>query len=139
MKWFTPAGVSVGKMKIFIADVAARFRDQLIELLGEIESVEVVGQAGDVQTALALIHSLRPDVVMLDIHLSDGSGLELLRNLRREDKTTVAIMMTNQESHPYRQACVRAGADFLFDKADGVTEVKNVIRNLLPRFKRVIA
>lgn len=126
-------------MKIFIADVAARFRDQLVELLNEIESVEIVGQAGDVKTAWTAIRTLRPDVVMLDIHLSEGSGLELLRNIRREDKTTVAIMMTNQESQPYRQACFRAGADFLFDKANGISEVKDAIRNLLPRFRRAIA
>jgi DNA-binding NarL/FixJ family response regulator len=122
-------------MKIFIADVAARFRNQLIELLSEIDAVEVVGQAGDTATALSAIKALRPDVVMVDIQLSEGSGVDLLRKIRRDDKTVVAIMMTNQASRPYRQACMRAGADFLFDKANEINEVKEVIQNLLPRFR----
>jgi DNA-binding NarL/FixJ family response regulator len=126
-------------MKVFIADVTARFRNQLIELLSEIDTVEVVGQAGDVGTALSAIRSLRPDVVMVDIQLSEGSGVELLRKLRREDKVVVAIMMTNHASHPYRKACTRAGADFLFDKANEINEVKKVIQNLLPRFGRALA
>lgn len=126
-------------MKVFIADVAAHFRGQLIELLSEIDSVEVVGQAGDAQSALTAIRSLRPDVVMVDIHISDGSGLVLLQEIRREDKSTVAIMMTNQPSLPYRKACMRAGADFLFDKANEINEVKKVIRNLLPRFGHAVA
>jgi DNA-binding NarL/FixJ family response regulator len=124
-------------MRIFIADDSALLVRQLIELLCELEGVKIVGQARGTEEALEAIRSLRPDVITLDIQMADGSGIDLLKKVKRENPAPVVIMLTNHASPPYRKKCMQAGADFFFDKAGEINEVKVIIQNLLPRFTRV--
>jgi len=121
-------------MRVFIADDSSLLRKQLIELLNELEAVEVVGQAQGAQGTIDIIRALKPDVVTLDIHMLDGSGIDLLMKVKSENLAPVVIMLTNHASFPYRKKCMEAGADFFVDKATELDEVKRIAQDLLPRF-----
>jgi two-component system, NarL family, response regulator DevR len=121
-------------MKVFIADDSHLFRSQLIEMIGEVDGVEIVGQAGEAQEALEAITAHLPDVVTLDVNLLGGSGIDVLMKLKKEGLAPVVIMLTNQSSLPYRKKCKQAGADFFIDKAIEVSEVRQIIEGLLSRF-----
>ncbi len=121
-------------MKIFIADESSLLCRQLIELLYEPKGVEIVGQAQGAPEALAAIRALRPDVITLDIQMFGGSGIDLLKRIRQDNHSCVVIILTNYSSPPYRKKCMQAGADFFFDKAIEINEVKRIIEGLLPRF-----
>jgi|ERR1043165_243979 DNA-binding NarL/FixJ family response regulator len=123
-------------MKIFIADDSSLLRAQLSELLCELEGIEIVGQAAGVEQALDAIRALRPDVITLDIQMSDGSGIDLLKKIKKENPAPLVIMVTNHASPPYRKQCKQEGADYFFDKAIEINEVKRIIRDLLLQFKR---
>jgi DNA-binding NarL/FixJ family response regulator len=121
-------------MKVFIADDSPLFRSQLIEMISDLEGVEVVGQAGNAQEALEAITAQPPDVVTLDVSILGRSGIDVLMKIKREGLAPVVIMLTNQSSLPYRKRCSQAGADFFIDKAIEISEVRQIIEELLSRF-----
>jgi DNA-binding NarL/FixJ family response regulator len=121
-------------MKIFIADDSNLFCRQLRELLYELKGLEVVGQAQGVQEAFDAITRLRPDVITLDIQMLGSRGVDWLKEIKQANQASVIIILTNYSSPPYRKKWLRAGADFFFDKAIEINEMKGIIQDLLPRF-----
>jgi len=75
-------GDAAKPLRTLIADDEPRARQYLEKLLGEHDSLEVVGTARSGAEALQRVAELRPDVVFLDIHMPDLSGLEVARHLR---------------------------------------------------------
>ncbi|HLF90123.1 MAG TPA: response regulator, partial [Anaerolineales bacterium] len=57
--------------------------------------IQVVGEAGDISTALNIIQESKPDVVLLDIRLGDQSGIDLAQHLRRIESPTRVIILTS--------------------------------------------
>jgi DNA-binding NarL/FixJ family response regulator len=104
---------------MLIADDSAALRERLAEMFARIEGIEIVGQARDVPEALGAIRALQPDVVILDIQMPGGSGIDVLRELKRLYPASIAIMLTN---HPYVQfqcKCRELGADYFICKSTG--------------------
>ncbi|RAB20174.1 two-component system response regulator, partial [Burkholderia multivorans] len=56
------------------------------------------------------------DVVIVDLRLADGSGLDLIGMLSKAVPRIVTIVLTNHSAPAFRQACAAAGADYFFDK-----------------------
>lgn len=82
-------------MKILIVDDSRLARKELAGLLQN-SRYEIIGEAGDVQTAVAAINQLRPDLVLLDINLPDGTGFDVLE---QSDHTPGVIFTTAYEEH----------------------------------------
>jgi two-component system LytT family response regulator len=80
-------------VKILIVEDSRLARKELAGLLRE---HEIVGEAGDVQSAVDLVNRLEPDLLLLDIHLPDGSGFDVLE---RADFTPKVIFTTAYEQH----------------------------------------
>jgi DNA-binding NarL/FixJ family response regulator len=77
----------------------------------------VVGQAENAPGSLAAIRQTRPDVVILDIRMPGGNGIEVLREVKKLDPAPKVIMFTNYAHAQYRKKCEEAGADFFLDKS----------------------
>jgi len=110
---------------VFVADDSAPLRSRLIEMLSKIEGIEVVGQAQDVSEALSGIGALRPDVVILDIQMPGGSGIDVLRDVKQNYPEMIAIMLTNHPYPQYQHRCAELGADFFLSKS---TDSKTLIQ-----------
>ena len=121
-------------MKVFVADNSAILRKQIIGMLSELRGVEIVGQAQVAPDALRAIREHRPDVVTLDIGMSGGSGMDVLKEIKRDAAALVVIVLTNNSSPPYRKSSMEAGADFFLDKATEFGEVREIIGSLFERF-----
>ena len=80
-------------MRILLADDHPMIR-AAIEVLLRDTSYEVVGMAGSGEAALRDIHRLRPDILLLDLQMPGGSGLEVLRQLRAEKSSVGVILLT---------------------------------------------
>jgi len=80
------------RVRVLIADDEPRARQFLEKLLGEQADLEVVGAARGGVEALSLCHRLKPDVVFLDIHMPDLSGLEVARQLVRAGPPVVVFV-----------------------------------------------
>jgi DNA-binding NarL/FixJ family response regulator len=102
---------------LFIADDSDLVRERLSTLLSQLDNVEVVGHAGTVQNAIGGIQRLKPDVVVLDMKMPGGCGIDVLEHIKRGGSGPVVIMLTNYPYPQYEHRCIDAGADFFFDKS----------------------
>ena len=118
-------------MKVFIADDSAVMRERLIEMLSELPEIEIIGQAEDGFQATNLIEKLNPDVVILDIRMPRGNGIDTLQNIKKNNPASIVIMLTNYPYPQYRKKCMDLGADFFFDKSTEFEKVTEVLKELI--------
>ena len=104
-------------IKVFIADDSLVVREHLVTMLDELPRIVIVGQAENVAEAINGILELRPDVVILDIRMPDGSGIDVLQTIKQGEPAPMVIILTNYPYPAYRQKCLQAGADFFLDKS----------------------
>jgi DNA-binding NarL/FixJ family response regulator len=92
--------------------VVARLR-----AMTEAAGCEVAGNASGVTGAMKGLLEQRPDAAIVDLDLDDGSGLEVLRQARKELPGLLVIILTNHSSAQHRAECLAAGADHFLDKS----------------------
>jgi len=118
-------------MKVFIVDDSRAFQKELINLLSKLKEVEIVGQAEDSVKAMEAIQRLKPDVVILDIPMPGGKGIDALENIKKGKSPPIVIMFTNYPYRQYRKKYMDAGADFFFDKSTEFEKVTEVLKKLI--------
>lgn len=123
-------------MMIFIADDSDPVRERLTAMLSEIEGVEVIGQARNAAEAVEGIQSLNPDVVILDIQMPGGSGIDVLKTIKRYARPPVVMMLTNHAHPQYREKCMDWGADFFLDKSKEFESLAAICEGLVGRHLR---
>jgi len=117
-------------MKVVIVDHSAIIRERLEAMLSEVPQVETIGQAEDQLEAQKLVRKLNPEVVILDISMPGGSGIGLLREIKKGQQPPLVIVLTDQSYPLYRKKCLDAGADFFFDKSTEFDKVAEVLKQL---------
>jgi len=123
-------------MRVLIADDSEILRSRLIEMLSEFKEIEIVGQTGYVQEAIKLIKELIPDVVILDIRLPDGNGIDVLEMIKKRNISTKVIIFTNYPYFQYRKRCLDAGAEFFFYKAAEFENLIEALKKLIPVYEK---
>ena len=118
-------------MKILIADDSLDVRDRLVALLTEVRGVEVVAQAKDATEATNLATELRPDVAILDVRMPNGSGADVVREIKQLRPTPKVIVLTNYPHPENRKKCIERGADYFFDKSTEFKKVVAVLKGML--------
>jgi DNA-binding NarL/FixJ family response regulator len=114
-------------VRVIIVDDSRAVRARLATMLGEAAGVVVVAEAWDGPEALRLVRLHAPDVVVLDLNLPGMSGLEVLAVVKARPVPPVVIILTNHPHERYRVACLRAGADFFFDKSRDFDRVAGAV------------
>lgn len=101
--------------RLLIVDDEYHIREGLKTMVAQSGlAVKVSAVASDGETALRLYAERRPDMILLDIHLPDASGLEVARAIREKDQQTPLLFLTGYESVPYiRQALALQATDYL--------------------------
>jgi two-component system response regulator DevR len=97
-------------VKVFLVDDHEVVRRGLAGLLASDPELEIVGEAGSVSEAKARIPALKPDVVVLDVRLPDGNGIELCRDLVSEHPDLRCLMLTSFTSDEAMLEAILAGA-----------------------------
>ncbi len=98
-------------LKVVVADDHRLFRQGLIGLMStRPDLVLVVGEAATGREAVELAFRLRPDVVLMDILMPGGDGLQAAANIRRRFPETRVVFLTSSESDEHLYAAVRVGA-----------------------------
>lgn len=111
-------------MKVVLVDDSAVVRDRLKVMLADLPGVELVGEAAGV------IQAQSPDVVILDIQMPDGNGIDVLRVIKRLQLAPVVIMLTNYPTPHNRSAALDAGAEYFLDKFDDLERLAEVLKAL---------
>ncbi len=98
-------------VRVFLADDHALFRSGVRSELASVPgAVDVIGEAGSVAEAIVGIRGLEPDVVLLDVHMPDGGGAEVLRHIRPERENVVFLALSVSDAAEDVIAVIRAGA-----------------------------
>lgn len=127
---FTPPMSTPKTIRVFIADDSAALREHVLEMLRDIPGVEVVGFSEEGLEAVASITQIKPDVVLLDIQLPHGNGLEVLRNIKQNGQGPLTIVATNFPYPQYRKRALDLGADYFLDKTTEIEQLRGLLTQL---------
>lgn len=132
-----PADLGVGMeryvsrpLKVFIVDDHDIVRRGLEDLLGNKRDISVVGGSGSATEAVRMIARSRPDVMMLDLHLRDGSGVTVCRQVRKADPSIKGLLLTAAEDEEALVSAVVAGAHGYVLKESRTSELVGALRRL---------
>ncbi len=117
-------------MNVFIAEDQAWFLEQLEQLVESVFGARIVGSADTAQGAIADILLLRPDVVLIDLMLREGTGFEVMRRLRAEGLTSQLLVVTSFPTAGIKKACKIGGADGFFDKLLELEQLRKSLETL---------
>jgi len=111
--------------RVLIVDDHALFRAGVRESLGA--GVEVVGECGDVEQAVRSIQELEPDVVLLDVHMPAGGGVEVIRRASQTAPATRFLALSVSDAAEDVIALIRAGARGYVTKTISAQELTDAI------------
>ncbi len=114
-------------MKVLVVDDVARVRARLAAMLMEIPGVTAVFEADGIAAAIHVLRVRGPDVVVLDLHLREESGLTLAGRVKRERPDALLVMMTNQPTALVKRRCEALGVEHFFDKSKDFEDVLRVV------------
>jgi two-component system response regulator DevR len=97
-------------MRVMVVDDHEVVRQGLVALLSRREEFEVVAEAGSVSEAIASARRFLPDLVVMDVRLPDGSGIEACREIRSEMPETKVVMLTSYPDEEAVLSAIIAGA-----------------------------
>lgn len=123
------------EINVLIADDSEKVRRRLRSMLsgfsdGAIADENIADVGNGIDRVLDAIRRLHPDVLVVDIQIKGGRGIELLRRVKTDHPETEIIVLTNKADRFYRRACLQAGARFFLDKSIEIERVRDAISTL---------
>jgi len=118
-------------VRVFVVEDAPHVRKRLVALLRTVGGVDVVGESDSVRGAIDGVLDSHADTVLLDLQLTDGSGLDVLAAIKPRCPALHVIVLSNFTSAQHRQATLKAGADFFLDKSQEFGRVPEILRGWL--------
>ena len=97
-------------IRVFLVDDHEIVRRGIAQLVDAETDLEVIGEAGTVLTASRRIAATRPDVVVLDVRLPDGNGIDLCRDIRSARPDVFCLILTAYDDDEALRSAVLAGA-----------------------------
>ncbi len=117
-------------IRVFLLDDHEVVRRGLAALLESTDDIVVVGESGSAQEASRIIPALRPDVAVLDARLPDGHGVDVCRDVRSQDPTIKALMLTSYQDDEALFNAIMAGASGYLLKQVRGTDLLEAIRTV---------
>ena len=119
------------KARVFLVEDHAVVREGLIYLIGGEGDLAVCGSASSVQEAMPMIRQLKPDVVVVDITLGDGDGLDLIKEVLRYDLKLPILVLSMHDESLFAERVLRAGAKGYIMKSEASDTLRAAIRRVL--------
>ena len=116
-------------IRILLVDDHELIRSGLGTVLDMEDDMEIVGTAASVAEAISCYHDLSPDVVVADLQLQDGTGLDIVRTIRKENDQTGLIILTMHSGDDQIFAAMQAGASGFVGKDAPSSEVVRAARH----------
>jgi DNA-binding NarL/FixJ family response regulator len=116
--------------RVLLADDHALVRAGIRALLGRIEDIEVVGEAGDGHEALRMIKEMRPDIALLDITMPGLSSFDVLEESTRLFPDLRVIILTVHDAAEYAMKALRAGAAGFLPKSAAANELREALETV---------
>ena len=118
-------------MNVLIVDDSQVIQDSLTNMLSLIDGINEITRAEDVENAISANRELKPEVLILDIRIHGGSGIDVLKEVKKEEPSPKVIMLTNYPYSQYRKKCFEEGADYFLDKSTEFAEIGGIFKTLI--------
>ena len=115
-------------IRVLVVDDHRLFRVGLAKMLGEINTITIVGEAASGEEAVAIVRDKPVDVVLMDIRMPGIGGLEAMRRIHRFRPQTKVVALTACEEQPFPAQMLRAGAMGYLTKGVSASETAEAIR-----------
>lgn len=120
-----------GTVRVLLVEDSAAVAERVCESIREIGGVTVVETLNHEETATERLARGGIDVVILDLHLSRGSGFGVLRALStRKHRRPVVVIFTNYDLPEYRRQAIALGADHYLDKGRDFGRIPDLLRSI---------
>ena len=121
------------KFKIGIIEDSKLLKMQIVSILNQQEEIKILFQAEDEDEALTKLRNIIVDLVILDISLRKGNGLNLIPEIKEIRPETQVIIFTSHTENTYRKRSMELGADYFFNKSIEYEEMIATISKLARR------
>ena len=119
------------RTRIVIVDDHPVVRLGIRQMLAAEPDLDICGEAESAGAARGLIAAARPDLAIVDLSLSDGSGLDLIRSLRESHPSLAVLVLSMHDETLFAERVLRAGARGYIMKNEAVTGLVGAIRQVL--------
>ncbi|HZP85303.1 MAG TPA: response regulator transcription factor [Burkholderiales bacterium] len=126
------------KVRVLLADDHGLVRAGIRALMQELPDVEVVGEAADGRSAIEMLDSLRPDVVLMDISMKGLNGIEATAQIRKLKPNVRVVILSMHTTEEHVAQALRAGAAGYIVK-DGATEELDIALDSVMRGERYVS
>jgi DNA-binding NarL/FixJ family response regulator len=116
-------------IRVVVVDDHALFRAGLVNLLHQMSKLEIVGEAGDGEEALAIVQKTKPDVVLLDVNMPVMDGVETVQALKKSEDCRI-LMLTISKHDKDLFGAITAGADGYLLKSAEPDELLHAIQQV---------
>ena len=123
--------LAIPRIKILVVDDHPVVREGLSALFATEPDLDVCGEAEDITGALAQLKSSRPDVVIVDISLKNGNGIDLVKRIRTHDEGVRVVVWSMYPEELYAERALRAGAQGYVHKGRSTKEILVALRVVL--------
>jgi DNA-binding NarL/FixJ family response regulator len=119
------------RRRVVIVDDHAVLREGLAMVINQQADLAVCGEAEDAAHALEVLGAEEPDVVIVDLSLMGGSGLDLIRDIKTQHRDLPMLVLSLHDENLYAERALRAGASGYIMKRASTAEVLTALRKVL--------
>jgi DNA-binding NarL/FixJ family response regulator len=119
------------KVKILVVDDHPAVREALAGRVSQLPDLEICGEAEDVMDALRLTAELSPDIIITDITLKKGDGIDLIKRIIARDENARILVWSMHSENLYAERAFRAGARGYITKEQATQQIIDAIRQVL--------
>jgi len=119
------------QIRIFIVEDHPIFRMGITELINRETDMTVCGDADNLARARALIHTLKPDLVVVDLSLKQSNGIDLVKELCDQYEAIFCLVLTMHDEALHAERCIKAGAKGYIMKEEASKSVVKAIREIM--------
>jgi len=117
--------------RLLLVDDHPLVRFGLSRLIDDEPDLEICGETGKISEALELARTREPDLVIVDLSLSDGNGLDLVKRLHAHYDTIKMLVCSMHDESLFSQRAITAGARGYINKQEATTHIVDAIRHVL--------
>jgi DNA-binding response OmpR family regulator len=117
-------------MKVLLVDGSLLLQSRLNKALHKLDNDIQIVQTNCCKEATSLFLSFQPDLLILDIALPDGSGIDLLQTFKKINPEIIVAILTNYPTIEFSNRCKVLGADYFFDKKN-INQLLNTLKPLI--------
>lgn len=118
-------------VKVLMAEDSPVISEYIQSMVERLQGADLVAKTTTVADTLQQFHQQKPDVLILDIKMPDGNGLQVLETVKRTSNPPVVIIFTFYPYPQYRDKAIQAGADYFLDKTKDFFKVEETLQQLV--------